>query len=954
MSAADLVFLPWLRRGAAGGVQAVDTLGADQPGIATTTVTLTVNASATPPVSVAVMGPGHVTGLEAQQVVRTDPVPGARGFEPNYFPLIELDEPSLPWLFTPAAADAEARLRPWLCLVVVRKQAGVRLDPPRLTPLPVLRITGPATPGAELPDLAESWAWAHAQVTGEVGQASLRTALEGHPDRSVARLICPRLMAPDTDYLACLVPCFELGRRAGLGLEIDTEHEARLEPAWMPDTASVELPVYHSWEFTTGAGGDFQSLAMLLRARPLPEGVGTQPIDVGESGLDVDLPPGTTVPMPGALQPLEAAPNGWADPAHQSAWEAALAPVLNAPAGISADDDPLLAPPLYGAAQAGLAALDPSQALRWFERLNLAPEYRAVARLGTCVVREMQEQLMASAWAQAAALAQANQRLRQIQFGCWLTTSLHGRHLARMAPGAALQVMAPMQARLQRVGATGPNATGGVAMQIAETGLEPTAFSTALRRIARPRGAISRRVHRLTSTAAGATTTGAATTADFFARALPAGSMLKSLQPNAVIARRIAAPPGPVTLERIAASLRPARSDITWAEMTSSNLTRMQGRPDFAFVPLGEPVPMTAGRDTLVGTATITMATRAMRTPNTILPGGRIPGIPKRPPPPPNRPVPPPSGSKLPPPRLRDNAAAKQFRQLAKAHLARFAPRRTVMAGTAVRSGSLDPAFVASLAEAAPRAVFAASARAAVLLPGPGRSDESALAEVGLSPAFPQPMAAPLAEIAQGLMLPGLDRVPPNTVVPLRTNAAFVAAFMVGLNTEMGRELVWRGYPADLSTTYFDRFWDAGGALDRPPDIDPIAGWDGRALDVGGGPEAFVMLLRSELLQRYPNAVIYASRPGLPREERQPIFAGGFEPDVRYVGFDIPADQIGGWSFVLQEHPSAPRFGIEVGEAPEGASHLAAPDTNAARIARRLRQMPVRITLPATVLLGSG
>lgn len=952
MSAADLVFLPWLRRGAAGGVQAVDTLGEDQPGVATAAVTLSVNDSPTPPVSVVVMGPGHVTGLEAQQVVRTDPVPGAPSFEPNYFPLIELDEPSLPWLFTPATADADARLRPWLCLVVVRKQAGVRLDPPRLAPLPVLRILQPATPGTELPDLAESWAWSHAQVTGEVGEASLRAALEGQPDRSVARLICPRLLKPDTEYLACVVPCFELGRRAGLGLEVNAEHEARLEPAWTPEADTVELPVYYSWEFTTGAGGDFQSLAMLLRARPVAGEVGSQPIDVGNSGLAVDLPPGTTLPMPGALQPLGAAASGWADPAHKSTWEAALAPVLNGPAAVAADQDPLLAPPLYGAAQAGLTEVDPAQPSRWFERLNLAPEYRSVAHLGTRVVREMQEQLMASAWAQASSLAQANQRLRQIQFGCWLTTSLHGRHLARMAPGAALQVVAPMQARMRRSAATVPVPSGGFAMHIAETGLEPTAFSTALRRIARPRGAISRRVHRVTATNTTIEPTGPAATTTLFARSLPAGSILKSLQPNQVVARRIAAPAGPITLERVAASLRPARSDITWAEMTSSNLTRKQGRPDFAFVPLGERVPMGDSPNVLFGTATI--ATAAARRPSTILPGGRIPNLPGKPTAPPRRPVPPPGGSRLPPPRLRDNAAAAQFRQLAKAHLARFAPPRKIMARAAIRSGSLDLAFAASLADTTPRAVFAARARAAIRIPGPARPDNSALAPVGLSPMFPQPMVEPLTEIAQGAVLPGLDRVPPNTVVPLRTNAAFVAAFMVGLNAEMGRELVWRGYPADLSATYFQRFWSPGGAFNRAFDIDPIAGWGAQSMDVGGGPEAFVMLLRSELLQRYPNAVIYATRIGPPREERQPILSGGFEPDVRYVGFDIPADQIDGWSFVLQEHPSAPRFGIEVGEAPKGVSHLPAPEMDSARIARRLRQMPVRITLPATVFLGPG
>ena len=59
--------------------------------------------------------------------MRTDPRPDTSDFEPNCFPSIEFDRPDFPWLFTPARANANAQLRPWLCLVVVRKQDGVQL-----------------------------------------------------------------------------------------------------------------------------------------------------------------------------------------------------------------------------------------------------------------------------------------------------------------------------------------------------------------------------------------------------------------------------------------------------------------------------------------------------------------------------------------------------------------------------------------------------------------------------------------------------------------------------------------------------------------------------------------------------------------------------------------------------------------------------------------------------------
>ena len=90
-------------------------------------------------------------------------------------------------------------------------------------------------------------------------------------------------------------------------------------------------------------------------------------------------------------------------------------------------------------------------------------------------------------------------------------------------------------------------------------------------------------------------------------------------------------------------------------------------------------------------------------------------------------------------------------------------------------------------------------------------------------------MVEPLTEVAQRLVLPGLELVPPNTVVPLETNSTFVESYLVGLNTEMGRELLWREYPADLRATYFDRFWDASSSPGRPPDIDDLATWGDRA-----------------------------------------------------------------------------------------------------------------------------
>ena len=80
------------------------------------------------------------------------------------------------------------------------------------------------------------------------------------------------------------------------------------------------------------------------------------------------------------------------------------------------------------------------------------------------------------------------------------------------------------------------------------------------------------------------------------------------------------------------------------------------------------------------------------------------------------------------------------------------------------------------------------------------------------APKFPQPMYESLRDLSQQLLLPGLETVEPNSVLGLETNARFVEAYMVGLNFEMGRELLWRGYPTDQRGTYFERFWDRARA----------------------------------------------------------------------------------------------------------------------------------------------
>jgi hypothetical protein len=200
-------------------------------------------------------------------------------------------------------------------------------------------------------------------------------------------------------------------------------------------------------------------------------------------------------------------------------------------------------------------------------------------------------------------------------------------------------------------------------------------------------------------------------------------------------------------------------------------------------------------------------------------------------------------------------------------------------------------------------------------------------------PEFPQPMFRPLAAVSPDWILPGLFDVPADRVTLARTNQPFIEAYMVGLNHEFARELLWREYPSDQRGSYFRQFWEPTGAAPTP-DIEPIHGWDATPLGthgarVGAGDE-LVLVVRGEALRRYPGTLVYAQRAavssgvlGLAADEQQrrPVFTARIAPDVALFGFALTEAEargdlgagIPGWFFVFEEQPGDPRFGLDTG-----------------------------------------
>jgi hypothetical protein len=884
--AANHILLPWVLPGMAAHLpgSAVETLSASQAAVLSLPVHLEVNGA---PLDrrARVYGPGDVTGIDPEQILRVEPRDLTPDFEPNYFPLIEFDRPEFPWLFTPATADAQGRLRPWLCLVVVREQPGVTLRPSTRQPLPVLEIRPPARPGDELPDLAESHLWAHAQVTG-ASRAALGTALASQPERTLSRLVCPRRLRPSTPYLACVVPAFEVGRRAGLGLPV--EDNATLAPAWASGVTApgdLDLPVYHAWRFRTGVGGDFEELVRRLQPRELPPAVGKRGIDVSEPGFDVSAPAPVVLGLEGALRAVGSTPDEWTDAARVP-FQTALRPLLNLSwelAAGSTDSDPVLGPPIYGCWHAGVHTVPQGSAPPpawpppfWLDALNLDPRHRAVAALGTAVVQTQQEALMASAWAQLGDIQKINQRLRQAQLSRAVNARYHAAVFARLSPDAFFRIVAPARARLaaEAGGATGEAAGEAtvrtvLAQRLRHSFVPAAALSPASRMLARPRGPFNR--HYVKEGQAGAVT--------LFTVFAGGGIVLQQAGP--------------------------ASAAVTVDAVSQASADALAQRPGFIWNP--EPPPH--WERVRAGYTEALAAFRLARLGGSTLAARATP---------PNTPA-----------GLRDAIVAHHEMLTGLFAGPVLADLRRPLVAMQMKA--------ATMTALAPATAVARVVRAAVEIGSPPLRTADDLAPIMDAPVFPQPMYEGLREVSPDAIFPGLEHVPPNTVQLLETNAAFIEAYMVGLNVEMGRELLWRDYPTDQRGSYFRQFWDTAAPGLRP-DIDPIHQWGTRPLGATSRGNQLVLLVRGELLRRYPGTVIYAvpavvkdgrRQPSIdPASAAYPVFRGSLDPDVTFVGFDLTAaDAVAGdgWFLVFQQQPSEPRFGLDDDPFGEGESGVVPP-----------------------------
>jgi hypothetical protein len=996
----EYTFLPWVRTGLAAQ------LAAPNPGDVRATVAASVSvdddAGGKTDVSktFTLRGPSDVIGIDATQIVRRYPQPNSSNAEESYLAHIEFDRPELPWLFTPFQPSGD-RLAPWIALIVVEARFfRVKQGPPGLP----WQLT---TKLGELQPLDDSWAWAHAQISGlPDGTVSVENRLsDSYGTVNLSRLLCPRKLDPDTSYVACVVPAFDCGVRAGLGIAGGT-----LGPAWTrgagDNNQDITLPLYDSWPFQITDAGDFESLAKKLQGLAAPWPIGRRIIDCSKPrGGMTDLAAGED----GRVQVFKCALTSLApepSPGHldTSAWTTAKRQELltqvntgdQAASDITkASDLPRVSPRLYARFQRAQSRVTDINDSDWFSQLNATPSHRVAAGLGTRVVLKDREALMQAAWAQVGDIDKANQMLALAQFARYAGAAVHTASFATQPLGNLSQLTRAAQGKLRLGGAALT-----VAGEAARSATAPTALSGAFRRATRLRGPLMRFFGAGGATAVG-TMVAAGNNFQNYQRAYKEPDGIAGFSANsisyyspAIIGKVMNVPAAGAVkaltdaVTRYAATLTLANQmyqpvatwgvragNIDLGALGASNLLNLVEAAAPA-APASAPARVEALSQILTGVSTSGIAAAATRantissrlgiTMTRVLPGAAVVAPPVAPAAPSIAVRGPLAGvSTLAPPAilmpsLRDTVthtisvvvnrtgsttlleAANTFSQFAVGIGTRSLPADTALPQLAVDKGTL-------LAAIHPKTTVTAYMVARLgTLPSWLASDwfsDGYVQPIMQAPVFERPMYEALDAYNRDWFIPGLGQIHETDIVTvLQTNPAFVETFIVGLSDEMGRELLWRGYPTDSRGTYFKRFWSA----DRDELSQPIHLFSHTALGThispwaGGASGRLVMLVRGELIRRYPHAIMLAQQqiakdavthhptfavPPAPGAPGSILFHVPLTPDIILTGFMLTrldvqnADASGPpWWFIIAEHPTAPRFGLQLAELPLAAT----------------------------------
>jgi hypothetical protein len=998
-------FLPWLRQGVANAITAPPAAG----NRASIRVDLTVSGTpivgdtpVTAPVSqdISLYGPGDIVGIDSRAIIRTEPRAGVTNFESNYLVAVDFYDEDFPWRYTPIPPSG-LQLNPWIALLVLSQAEFSEGNNVGNRPLPFVTITDPTL----FPPADELWAWAHVHfnqglspnpstelVSPDMSAVipRVQAILDANPDLAYSRLMCPRLLDINTGYDAFIIPAFESGRLAGLGLD-PTKASSAAASAWVSYAGQEEpqsFPYYYRWHFRTGDRGDFRYLVGLLKPQPVDPKVGTRDFDVTrpEANLPDIVKPGLNgiLRLGGALEVPDADLSeadkaerdkyeNWDQP-YPDAFEVSLAKFVNLAddyqehtaadanaasgigPGISDDLDPLITSPLYGRWHSlterllfnrdGADALDRTN---WVHRLNLDPRFRVPGNYGTEIVEAHTEEYMNYAWEQIGDVLQANQAIRRLHFATAASVRLYTRHLVPAASDSArvLSLTAPVSSRVLFAGATVASMRGSASEA---TLVPPVLTSTAFRRALRPGARLMRslpftpeatRTNLLQRVNAGEVTSAppktvpsGVVTIDQAGNAItPTGApgfildwlkrypwlpwavlivaialaivLFFVLGPIAGVIVALAVIGGGVYLFRLLrrwATQERAAQATSQAGQTPENVAKFPTSSNFVLSALGSAfVPMLGGSDSPTGKRFNTALVDSFKL-NSI---GNV--IAQRPAP-----------------------VAIDLNAVTATMVTAVNPKITILRrGLSVIA--LPPWIISEIGED--------------------------FNEVMAYPKIDLPMYQPLKDGSAERLLPNINKIAFNSITLMETNQRFIEAYMVGLNHEFARKLLWREYPTDQRGSYFRQFWSVGDTInseglsedalkEKLYDIPELHRWtpDSNLGDHNNrippgqppAPEA-VLIIRGELLQKYPNTLIFAQHAKIvdelrvpdwltqaeeaqpPRSKtRTPLYTAQPADDIFFFGFDLTIDEVKGtggdpgWYFVLQERPGEARFGLEL------------------------------------------
>lgn len=940
-------FYSWSRRGISANVSQKDTLGLNagtQPERAQVPVDIKVNGSISiPRINFSLLGPGDIVGINADMVVRTEPRDGISNFEPNYLAYIEFYDEDFPWRYTPAAAD-HRKLRPWVSLLVLKENEFE--DTKRQKPLRSIKVLD--ANALQPHDEIHLWAHVHTNLphTENVFEENLeafREELKTDPDGVYSRVMCPRKLDPNVMYHAFLVPSFETGRLAGL--ERDPSGVMAQQASWGMGS-DLEFPVYYRWHFRTGANFDFESLVKLIEPRVMDQRVGSRPMDCSAPGYfradseqEIPAPNPKTVLLEGAVM----APTAVSTQIIPNEYQTEIGKLINLNRGQeeNREEDPIVTLPFYGMYHAMrkdlskpgekvVPVFDPNSD-SWYNDLNRDPRNRVPAGFGVQAVQDDQEKLMDQAWKQLNDVLEAN---RKMQLALLMAQTMERGYAKNILPQPKENVLSFSRSLSSKI------LSGGTTVKKAiNLGRIPDAvMMPGFKKLIRQNSSVARSLEKQalapsfsillqsTNRAGGLT----AASVDKFTGLPSLNGVLRVTEPPRLENVQVWSLQSNLDQEAIfyQKSYQGGLPEIsTWDKLMNKDLVKAVNESKAAPPVVGPTIlKRTSAASWLkMNPATLKVDPKAAIKPIDLV---KDKGF------------------------VANPGYKKAFTEYDLIYSFRDVP--TTAPSTDIAKLAIDSLQTFKPLHAYKKLLDArVSWSAGTRRPNVDADFLPAMAY----PDFPAPAYKFLVDRDKELLLPNLHLIQPNTFSLLKTNQKFIESYLVGLNFEMGRELLWREYPTDMRGSYFRQFWDVKGFVspDSTPtdaeslkDIAPIHKWkktaplgSNNSRDKEGDSEQLVFVIRGELLKKFPNTVIYAQKAfkkdgkweitkdlnetQFKKEVRFPIYQAELPPDIKLLGFDLTIDEAAGntamadfpgnkegWFFMIAEVPGEPRFGMDI------------------------------------------